>query len=355
MDFQTALAHHSGSIRQTLQEFLKIRTHKATDIDELLGMSVGVLQDFSLRGGKHIRSFVARTAYELAGGKPHPGLDQALASIELHHQHILILDDIADRDEQRYGGPTVEYAFRGVLKALPNHEHAALSLAMLDGVLLGAYSKDLLLDSGFAADICLSCIRIFNNQMYEDTLAGWEIHAYQCLQPISQTTPERFIKGLELVTARYTFEGPFRIGLALAGNSDTTLEKALVTYATLVGTAFQMRDDELGLFGDTTKTGKPVGNDVREGKKTLLIQEAYTQASLQDRAYLDSVVGKATLTQEEVEKVQKIVQDTGSFEKSRQTSRKYITQGIQALEYLPDSPSKQLLIELAHYVIEREK
>ncbi len=353
-DLKHALASSSAQTYAAIQKYLEEKLVEAEAIDPLLAQSVRLLTHFSLRGGKAIRPFVASLAYELAGGKPHEGLSKALASIELHHKHILILDDIADRDEERYGGPTLEYAYREVMEKLSDRDHKAASFAMLDSVLLGSYSKELLVESAFSSEQLLACIHILDTIMYRDTLAGWQIHGMQCTQPLRTSTQEEFIKGLRLVTASYTFEGPFRIGLILAGNTDSKLEEALRLYADNVGTAFQIQDDILGLFGDTQKTGKPVGNDVREGKKTLLLQVAYERGSSEERDVLDRACGQPIST-DMLRKVQEIVNATGSHDYSVQCAQEYCDKGIQALQDIPDSQAKQHLLDLAAYIINREK
>lgn len=354
MALSDSLASCSTKVYQTISSFLETQEKQALKVDPLVGRSVSILKDFSLRGGKAVRPYLTLTGFLLAGEKPEEGLYNALAAVELHHKHILILDDIADRDETRYGGKTVEHVYRNIFKDLPEADHRAFSFAMLDGVLLGALSKELLFSSGFDAPILIEVMHVFDTVMYRDTLAGWQIHGVQAAKNIEETTAEEFIKGLELVTARYTFEGPLRIGLILAGNTDKVLESALVSYAKYVGTAFQIYDDILGLFGESKKTGKPVGNDVREGKKTLLLQEAYKNAKKEEKEFLQSVIGRE-FSKENLERIQTIVRSTGSLSYSQALAQAYVEKGIQALSPLVDSKSKQHLIELAHFVIAREK
>lgn len=353
-DLRSALSSCSQDVYRAIDGYLIQKEHEAAAIDPYLAQSVRLLKDFSLRGGKAVRPYVAKLAYSLAHGKRNPDLSLALASIELHHKHILILDDIADRDESRYGGPTLEYAYRDVMAGMVDRDHKAMSFAMLDSVLLASYSKEMIIGSGFPPKSILQCLQILDTIMYRDTLAGWQIHGMQCSEPLATSTQAAFIKGLRLVTASYTFEGPFMIGLTLAGNTDKTLETALRQYADAVGTAFQIHDDILGLFGESEKTGKPVGNDVREGKKTLLLQVAYERASSEEKAVLDSACGQP-ISSDMLRTVQAIVNATGSHEYSVKLEREYVDRGIAALDPLPDSPAKAQLIELANYIISREK
>jgi geranylgeranyl diphosphate synthase type I len=355
MSLASSIAQNSLLVNKTIERFFDEQKHRAGSIDAHLLTSLEELRAFVLRGGKTLRPLLVETAYALASGVPHDDLIKIAAATELHHKHILILDDIADRDETRYGGPTLEYAYRKLFTDTPNTEHRALSYAMLDSVWLGSLARELILESAFDPKRILSCLHILNTTMYRDTLAGWQIHALQCDQPLTSVTKEEFIKGLELVTARYTFEGPFAIGLTLAGNTDENLTRALTTYSQKVGTAFQIHDDILGLFGNSEDTGKPVGNDVREGKKTLLVQVAYERATKNEQAFLESVVGNKDLTGQDCERVRSIVKGTGSLTYSQELEKEMAADGIRALASLPQNEHTKLLIELAHYIISREK
>lgn len=354
MDLKTSLSQHSQEVNQVIESFFDKERQEAQEIDRYLVRSLDILQDFTLRGGKSIRSYLGRIGFEMAGGVSSPKLLKAVASIEMHHKHILILDDISDRDERRYGGPTVEYSYREVMEGLPDQNHRALSFAMLDGVFLGSLSKELLLSSGFPSDVVMKAMHLFHTIMFRDVLAGWQIHGMQCTEALADSSQEEFIKGLRLVTASYTFEGPLLLGLTLAQNEDPILEQCIRSYGVTVGTAFQIQDDILGLYGDPSITGKPVGNDVREGKKTLLIQEAYKRASASERQILESACGQA-ISKDTLHLVQKIVKDTGSLKYSQTMAKQLVEEGIENLSTLPESESKKHLIELAHYIILREK
>lgn len=354
MELAQALSSYSKNIQGIIDVFFNEQEQIAKGIDDNLATSLRLLRDFSQRGGKAIRPFLVKTAFELAGGND-SRIDMAAAATELHHKHILILDDIADRDEIRYGGPTMEWAYRELFAKHHDGTHRSTSFAMLDAVWLGALAREMLLNSKFEAENLLQCQHILNTLMFRDTLAGWQIHALECDKKISEVSPEEFTKGLELVTARYTFEGPFKIGLALAGNRDEDLELALTKYSQKIGTAFQIYDDILGLFGETEKTGKPVGNDVREGKKTLLIQYAYGKASDEEKEFLENVTGNSNLSQAEINRVREIVVKTNSLSNSKTLAKKLVDEGIQALSKIKESEPKQHLVELASYIINREK
>lgn len=353
MNLKIELEATSKGTTAVLGSFFQEEYEIARGIAPSLARSVQWLEEFSLRGGKYVRPFLVRLGFELAGGELGDYL-KAGAAVELHHKHLLILDDIADRDESRYGGPSLERAYHQVFGTTSDGMHRSLSFAMLDGVFLGSLSRELLFSTSFSSEIKKHCLHILNTTMYRDTLAGWQIHGLQAIRPIEETTEDEFIQGLELVTARYTFEGPLQIGLILAKNQSEVLEDTLKTYSKYVGTAFQIQDDILGLFGDPKETGKPVGNDVREGKKTLLLQRAYKKAKHEDKKFLQKIVG-STLSESELYRVQTLVKESGSLGHSQALAEDYVQKGIQALKRLPSSPAKILLTEVAEYIISRNK
>lgn len=355
MDFKTAFHQQRDAIHAHVEMFFAQERIYTQTVDTHLVHSLDILRDFSLRGGKAISPFLLMLAYKIGGGEDLDSLLPVCGAVELHHKYLLALDDIADRDEKRYGGPTLEYVYRDEVKDKPDSEHRARSLAMLDAAYLNGLSKKLLFQSAFHPKDLISCHQIMMDAMLAETLAGWKIHYYQNVEPLNNVTTKDFIKGLELVTARYKFDGPFRIGLILAGDTNQLHTTALKKYAQCIGTAFQIHDDILGLFGDTEKTGKPVGNDIREGKKTLLVQIAYERAGRDDKEFLNSFIGNNKIVNKDLERVQDIVTSSGSLIYSQELEKQMATEGIRALNALPDSSEKELLRQLARYIVTRDK
>lgn len=364
MNLAAALEQQQLEINHFLHNFFAEEKKRCHEVDKYLEDSIDMLSTFCLRGGKAVSPLLAKIAYHTAGGKDDANLLPVLGAIELHHKHLLILDDIADRDEVRYNGPTLEYAYRleqaKYINLFPDPgsermHHRARSLAMLDGVLLGGLARKLLFTSGFDPKLLIECHQIMQDTMLADTLAGWKIHYYQNILPLDKVGQLKYIKGLEYVTARYKFTGPFQIGLLLAGNQNKDIQSALEAYAKNIGIAFQVHDDILGLFGDPLVTGKPAGNDVREGKKTLLIQGAYKPINFDDRSYLSIVVGNPTVSHYDIGKVQELVKSTGSLAASEKLEQQLLDKGLTAIAELPESDDKQVLTELAHFVVERKK
>ena len=129
--------------------------------------------------------------------------------------------------------------------------------------------------------------------------------------------------------------------------------EALKDFCSLCGTAFQVRDDILGLVGNEPELGKPVGSDIREGKKTLIIREALTNADERQKSEILKVLGNSKATVQEIEKVTRMIIDLGGVEKAAKVAREYVNRAVPLLERLPSSPSRDLLYDWANYMIDR--
>lgn len=354
---QQLAAEWSPRVNEVIREYLAERKTAATKLTPHLLHSIEVLEEFIFRGGKMLRPLLVILAYQIAEGKDVDAILPVAAGVELFHRHLLNIDDIVDRDEKRYGGPTVWKAYEAHFAGSADVDHHARSMAEVDGILLGSFAFDLINTAKVSPKLKLSVLKIMHQQMYFQTFAGWQIHYYQNQEQLADANEAEFVKGLELVTARYTFVGPLRIGCALAGLGEKDqLPKTFAEYGMHVGLAFQMQDDILGLFGDTKETGKPVGNDVREGKKTLLLQRAYAKAKPADKKFLNQMCGQP-ITSAQLEKVQKIVVNTGALRECQLLARDEVDVGITALQKSSEMPIQlaEVLVELADFVIRRKK
>lgn len=240
----------------------------------------------TLRGGKRTRPMVLAAGYHCIDPSMGRDLSRPYASLELLQSYLLIHDDWMDRDEQRRGGPAVW----AVLRDAHQDTHLGASLAILAGNLASAFASELLADSDFPPELLKEALDAF-----------WriqrEVFFGQHLDLVADPEIEQMY---DLKTGSYTVRGPLRIGAILAG-ATAPERHALDRIAAPLGIAFQLRDELLGTFGDPGATGKPAGNDLREGKLTVLIQEARTRMSQGDLQHLEAVWGNREATDGDVE------------------------------------------------------
>lgn len=355
--FSQDLSRIANLVQQELQAFFEERLKHAKTLDLIHFNTVTALQEMVLRGGKRIRPYLCWCGYKLAGGKEDEKIIRVGAAVELLHNYLLNLDDMADRDTVRHGGPTLEVVYSQSLFAdypKDTREHYARTWSEIACAILNTYIYELIRTSGFPSEQIVESLEIIDTHMLEETAVGWQIHMTQNHQPLSQAKEKVFEKGLRLVTAQYTFVSPLLLGVIFAGKRPV-FEPMLKIYGEHVGTAFQIQDDILGLFGKTEETGKAVGNDVREGKKTLLIQYAYRHCNGEDQKFLERVVG-SPITEKELERVQSIVKKSGSLQYSQDKAKKHVEDGVAVLQSLKtgDMLIKQQLIEIAQFVIQRK-
>jgi len=258
---------------------------------------VDAIAELTMRGGKRLRPAVLHAAHRALGGDPaDPSLLRLSASLELLQSYLLIHDDWMDRDDERRGGPAVHAA----LRARTGQSHLGDSLAILSGDLASAYAWELVFDASRGLACAPALIAAFV-RMHQDVVLGQE------LDLLATRDVSRMQK---LKTGSYTVEGPLRLGAILAGGSDAELS-LLEAFGTPLGEAFQVRDDLLGAFGDPSRTGKPRGNDLRAGKRTVLVLECERASSADDRALLAEVLGRHDAGDADVGRVLSMLERTG--------------------------------------------
>jgi geranylgeranyl diphosphate synthase type I len=224
---------------------------------------VEATRDLALRGGKRFRAALLAASYEACGGTGGlPAVVMAGVALELLQTYLLIHDDWMDNDDTRRGGPSVHAMLRGRL----GDRALADACAILAGDHASAMAQEALLSVDVSADRLRDACREFA-RIQEDVVFGQLLDMHAGAQDASAVE-----KVHELKTGSYTVRGPLALGAVLAGASEAQ-RACLEAFARPLGIAFQLRDDVLGTFGDPSATGKPAGNDLRQGKRTALITE----------------------------------------------------------------------------------
>jgi geranylgeranyl diphosphate synthase type I len=158
---------------------------------------------------------------------------------------------------------------------------------------------------------------------------------------------ERAGKVARYKSAKYTVERPLLLGAALAG-APPALSGAYSAYGLPLGEAFQLRDDVLGVFGDPALTGKPAGDDLREGKRTYLVAAAHETIGTGTRAELVAQLGDPTLDDDGVERLRTIIRESGALTRTEERITALTATALQALaEAEMDADAKDVLLELA--------
>ncbi|MHA1590103.1 MAG: polyprenyl synthetase family protein [Candidatus Njordarchaeales archaeon] len=285
-------------------------------------------------GGKRLRPFLVLTSYELFRSDSEKVIPVA-AAVEIFHTFTLIHDDIMDQDEFRRGVPTV-------------HTVWGVPMAILAGDLLHAKAYELIAKSELSAPIIKQLLAEFT----ETAVVLCEGQALDMsFETRVDVSIEEYFDMIRRKTA-WLFRLSCRFGAISAGAGEEYV-KALTKYGEKIGIAFQMVDDWLGLFGSEEKTGKPVGSDVRESKKTYPILYALEHASEEDKKRLLEILSKKEKTEEDVKEALDIIKRTGADKATKEMAKKYIEEALRAIEILPESTAKKNLISLAKFTLER--
>ncbi|MFB7724294.1 polyprenyl synthetase family protein [Nocardia sp. NPDC056100] len=308
-----------AAVEERLAHFFVTRQEIIAPLGPVVADTARALEDFVLRGGKRTRPAFAWTGWLGAGrDATDPQADAVLtacAALELVQAAALIHDDIIDSSRTRRGFPTVhvDYETRHLSGAWAGDSaHYGASIAVLIGDLALAWADDMTRSAGLDADAEHRFAPVWS-AMRTEVLSG------QILDIHGEAGGDESVEAALLInrfkTAAYTIERPLHLGAALAGANDELIA-AYREFGTDIGIAFQLRDDLLGVFGDPAVTGKPSGDDLREGKRTVLIAEALSRADVTApaaAALLRSSLG-TDVTPEQVAELRGILTDLGAVD-----------------------------------------
>lgn len=315
-------------------------------------------------GGKSLRSAVLMFACGAVGGDEETALPAA-AAIELYHTFTLVHDDIIDRDEMRRGIPTVHAEFtRRAQKELgydkPTAKHYGLSIAILTGDVQQGWAASLLPDLyhsyGVPPELALNLTHELFHNVLITLINGETSDIVQAETPIEDLTEEAVLKMLwEKTGILYEFAG--RAGAAI-GLKTPDIHHPTVTaisqFTSKCGTAFQIQDDILGIMADEKKLGKPVGSDIREGKRTIIVLHAMKNLSPDDQAIVLKTLGNHDATLAEINQVIELLIKGGGVAHAQQLAETYVSEALEHIAPLPPSRQKDLLIAWANYITQRE-
>lgn len=311
-DFRSLVTDVRARVDARLEEWLRPRVAAAGRVSEEAGLAAEALRDLTLRGGKRMRAALVAAGFEaLSRGPRLPGerswsaCEPAMLAVELLQSYLLIQDDWMDGDELRRGGPAVHALLGEQLGARPLGDAAAV----LASDLASAYAQEALLACEVAPEHLLRAARVFA-RVQVDVVTGQlaEMRAELRSAPPARARPS--VEAIyALKTASYTVTGPLLLGAALAGAGDAAAAE-LERFGRPLGVAFQLRDDLLGVFGDPAATGKPVWNDLRQGKGTSLVAEL--RRDPEGATLLARVHGRADAEPRDLEAVMRRMEASGA-------------------------------------------
>jgi geranylgeranyl diphosphate synthase, type I len=339
----------AAGVEDLLRGLFAAERTRWAEVDERLVEAIDELADHVLRGGKRLRAAFCYWGAVGAGGGEPAGVWEAAAAFELLQGFALIHDDVMDDADTRRGHPTVHVRHAERLRDAGwrgEPRRYGEGVAILVGDLGHVYADRLTRGLTPAARAVWDELRVeLNLGQYLDMRSA-------AAGELDRTTAERvslFKSGL------YTIVRPLQVGAVLVPEPDPTTVERLDAYGRPLGRAFQLRDDLLGVLGDTFAVGKPVGDDLREGKPTELLAAALERADDRQRRLL-AAVGRADLDDGAVHALVEVLHDTGAIAEIERRIGELVEQSIAVVAELAFEPeAREALTVLAEFVGGRDR
>jgi geranylgeranyl diphosphate synthase type I len=285
----------------------------------------------AVSGGKRFRAAFCYWGHRaVAEPADEDALIRACASLELLHASALVHDDLMDASDTRRGRPATHRRFEGEHRAAGwsgDPEQYGAAAAILLGDLLLSWSDEMLRRCGLPVARVAPALQVFD-RCRSEVIAGQFLDV--SVQARGVADVEAAMTVLRYKSAKYSIERPLHIGAALAGATPETMAE-LSRFGLPLGEAFQLRDDLLGVFGDPDTTGKPAGDDLIEGKRTVLVALALDAAPPADAARLDAALG-TSLTPEQVAQLRAIIDASGAHAQVESVIEELASHAVAALD-----------------------
>lgn len=287
-------------------------------------------------GGKRLRPAFCYWGWRAAASDDdlaahHEAALEASVGLEFLQACALIHDDVMDGSDTRRGLPAAHRVFE-TLHATDNWVGSSSMFGIGAAILLGdlclSWADQVFLASPMPKAALERAKPVFDI-MRTELMAGQYLDLLE--QARSNTSIDRAKTVVRFKSAKYTIERPLHLGGALAGASDSVMQ-SYSDYGLALGEAFQLRDDILGVFGDPKETGKPAGDDIREGKRTVMVALAFETASPVEQATLTLLLGKQDLSTDEVAIAREILTNTGALAQTESLIEAGIAASYAALE-----------------------
>lgn len=352
-DAKTGLSYFRDRINPLLSDYIAEAVAEARREDDLIADALERTGDIILSGGKRLRAGLMCAGYFSGGGDDEKRILRTSMSVELTHAFLLIHDDIIDRDPFRHGVETLHTLYArqaGAMFPGKDAEHFGNSIAIIVGDMVAAFGNDVIFRSGFPHDrVFVALSELQRIVSYTAIGQGMDIS----LEYRKRATRKEIVKMYEYKTAKYSVEGPLVLGALLAGAGEETLS-SLKKIARPLGIAFQVRDDILGIFGTKEKLGKPVGSDLAEGKRTVLVLSALDAADRKQRAEIETLLSTSDPSEADVIRFRELLRETGALDSSSEYMVELVEEakrGIREAGFPEDV--ERFLLSVSEYVSER--
>lgn len=341
------------SVIEFIEEYLQVKSTELSAVN-VWGKDVPERINSFTKDGKMIRGALVLFSHDMCGNSNQHYAMRCAAAIELLQSYLLIHDDIMDRDKFRRGNPSIFHQYSLMLpeSQAESAEHFGASMGICAGDVSIFLALDLMLGGDTGNDLKNSIMELFFREMTLVGLGQMQDIYFGASKEIPAS--KDVIDLYTYKTSRYTFSLPLKAGALICGDSFNA--DILFNIGIKLGIIFQIRDDELGLFGESDKIGKVAGSDVREGKMTIFMTELFPLLGHDERKKLNSFFGKETAQTDDIAYLRNIIHDKGVRDKIERIKKKLSEECSVLVESMNASEDYKLMIlKLLEYNLTREK
>ena len=348
------LSVYTNSIKNFLENYFSRNSLKISNINRW-GMDIAEkFKNFSLKG-KMLRGALLLLSTEMFKKMVTPGDVKVASALEIIHSSLLIHDDIMDRDLTRRGGKTIHSQYTDIFKDLSKQEayHFGESLGICAGDIGFFIAFNILSESELTSEIITSIVSLWSEELSYVGLAQMEDLWFSTVN-IDDIDINDVAKMYRFKTSRYSFSLPLMTGAILSGQNERIVE-VLKNLGEDMGLLFQVKDDELGLFGSEYKTGKPVGSDLKEGKKTIYIIQILHNTDKRDREEVINIIRNRDSSPSAIARLKYIAKRSGAIDDINTMFEDVKAKCMEKISQLPVDPAyKERLRKITDFIIKRE-
>ena len=349
-----SLIEQRDLLNSALAEFSTQECNYLRSIGSELESVAAAMHSFICDSGKRLRPIFAYIGYLGTSAAPSASAIKAAASLELIHVCALMHDDVMDGSDSRRGAPSIHRAFEALHKknnSKGSAEQFGINSAILLGDLALVWSAKMLHQAGLEGQALLRALAMYD-EMRVELMAGQYLDVYE--STLQTQSVERSLKIARYKSGKYTIERPLHFGAAIGSANPEALMKIYSAYGLPLGEAFQLRDDVLGVFGNPSETGKPAGDDLREGKRTVLLATTLDRVAPAQRAIIEEHIGNPAISSDAVEEIRSIIVNTDALAEVEDLITSLTNSALAAIDTdLIAQPARKALYDLATIVTKR--
>jgi len=308
------------------------------------------IKEFICRDGKRIRPILFCIGYLGFSKKTPPGLYRSALSLELLHDFMLVHDDIIDKSAKRRGKPSMHVLLKNFLSQNKKVKFNGEDLAIVVGDVIYAMALDAFLavkEDWQRKEATLK--KFIRAALY--TGSGEFIELILGIKALEEVTQKDIYKIYDYKTANYTFASSLTMGATLAGAKPEQIKK-LYSYGMLLGRAFQIKDDIIGIFGTVKEIGKSNLTDIKEAKRTLLVWYAFNHADKKDRFSIKRIMENKVTADAPLLKMRSIIANTGALAYAQNQIKYLYAKALNQIQNLNLDPKyKQTLDNFSRKIL----